>query len=259
MKKSYFFVSAILAASILLLLTLTALLLFGYRFSTVKVEGYGRVTYYGKKSGGTVYLEGMTAQYDKAKNALIYSNGDRYEGEIKHYLPNGSGTYYYGDGDVYKGEMKNGVPQGKGTYTFSNGDSIVGIFDRGDAIQGTLTVTRSQKSQSFTGSFVKSNFEGNFSYLFHDGTYYEGGYHNGLPSGIGNMTLANGDTYEGAFLDGVFHGIGIYTFKDGGVLSCTFEKGKPNGYGSYTYVENGVEKIITGQFFDGYYLAESES
>ena len=166
MKKSYFFVSATLAAFILLLLVVLLLLVSGYRFSTVTLTDYGRVTYYGKASGGTVYLKGVTAVYTKSEQSLDYSNGDRYVGAIKNYLPNGVGVYYYAKGDRYEGDMVNGLPHGKGIYTFANGDFFEGNFDRGDFTDGSLTLIQKGKREVLTGSFKKSNFEGIFSYLF---------------------------------------------------------------------------------------------
>lgn len=259
MKKSYFFVSATLAALIILLLTLLVAFAIGYRFDTVVLSDYGRVTYYGKPSGGTVYLGGMTAIYTKGEKRLDYENGDVYIGEIGHYLPNGVGRYEFAGGDVYEGEMLNGLADGQGILTFANGDTLEGRFEKSELVEGTLTVTQKGKTFSVTGRFEKSNFSGNFSYNFPDGAYYEGGYLNGLPDGAGKLDLPNGDCYEGSFRNGTFDGYGTYTFADGSVLFCQFEKGVPHGKGSYTYVENGKEKSISGQFFDGYYLPESES
>ena len=257
MKKSYFFLSATLAAMLLLLVVLLILLASGYRFRTETIAGYGRVSFYGKSDHGTVYLEGTTAEF--TKNKLVFANGDVYEGELKSYLPNGNGCYRYGSGDVYEGEFKNGLPDGTGIYTFKNGDFFSGRLSQGAFTEGSLTVTVNGVTKAYTGQFEKSNFSSQFSYLFLDGTYYEGGYHNGLPNGTGKAVLPNGDVYEGDFKDGCFSGFGKYTFSDGSVLTCYFENGKPNGYGSYTYYENGSEKILKGNFFDGYYLKESES
>ena len=216
------------------------------------------MSFFGTAKEGTVYLEGTRAKYTPGK--LIFENGDVYEGELKHYLPNGNGSYYYGSADVYTGEFKNGYPEGEGTYTFVTKDTFKGKFVKGVFTEGTLTITKNGTSQSYSGSFKKSNFFGIFSYLFLDGTYYEGGYQNGLPNGKGKATLQSGDVYEGYFKNGYFEGPGKYTFKDESVLLCEFEKGKPCGKGSYTYVENDITKVIEGSFFDGYYLIEeSES
>lgn len=260
MKKAYFFVSATLGAFILLLLTVLLMLAFGQRFSTVRVEGYGRVSYFGTSEEGTVYLKGTTATYSKENSTLIYENGDMYEGELKHYLPNGKGIYTYCDGDVYEGDFVNGAFHGKGKYRFANGDILSGTFVNGTCHGNCqLTINEKGNQQMLVGSFSAWKYTGKLSYYTKDGTYYEGGYLNGLPSGEGRARFPNGDSYEGAFLNGAFSGVGTYTFADGSYYTGQFENGAPHGYGRYTYTENGVETSVAGDFYHGVYLKESES
>ena len=54
----------------------------------------------------------------------IYSNGDKYIGELKNDIPHGKGTYTYSRGDKYIGEYKNGEKNGQGTYIFLNGEKV---------------------------------------------------------------------------------------------------------------------------------------
>lgn len=260
MNKSYFFVSATLAALILLLVTILLLLLVGIRFSTKTIDGYGRVSYYGRKNEGTVYLKGTTAAYDKAKKTLVFENGDTYTGEMKYYLPNGKGVYTYRDGDRYEGGFENGKFHGIGRYTFRNGDVYEGDFVQGEMQgSGKLTLGSSSGETVIEGYFSAWNYSDRVSYYTKDGTYYEGGYHNGLPHGEGIARFVNGDSYRGSFTDGVFSGKGAYTFADGSVYEGVFENGKPHGFGRFTYYENGVETSVIGDFYYGVYLGKSES
>ena len=40
--------------------------------------------------------------------SMIYSGGDRYEGNWKNDIPEGDGVYYYKSGAIYTGYFKNG-------------------------------------------------------------------------------------------------------------------------------------------------------
>jgi hypothetical protein len=40
---------------------------------------------------------------------ILFSNGEKYEGEVKNGYRNGTGTYYYNDLSVYCGEFVNNL------------------------------------------------------------------------------------------------------------------------------------------------------
>lgn len=57
------------------------------------------------------------------KKGLAHGQGsatgiDRYEGQFRNGLPDGTGTYTWENGDIYTGEWKEGKRQGIGKYTF---------------------------------------------------------------------------------------------------------------------------------------------
>ena len=54
---------------------------------------------------------------------MVYSNGDRYNGEWKNDTMNGIGVYQYANGDRYEGGWKDGLMDGEGIITFSDGST----------------------------------------------------------------------------------------------------------------------------------------
>jgi hypothetical protein len=124
-----------------------------------------------------------------------------------------TGNYDFADGGTYEGPMVRTVFSGFGTRTF--GGDYVG--------------------HSYTGNFENGNFNGEGTYTFPDGSTnvgqfkdgvfippspamvdydYKGESLNGIPHGVGKMTMNNGDVYKGDFVNGLRHGLGEYTFVD---------------------------------------------
>lgn len=46
----------------------------------------------------------------------VYENGDVYEGQMKHGLPDGEGTMFYANGWHYVGSWSKGKREGRGSY-----------------------------------------------------------------------------------------------------------------------------------------------
>jgi hypothetical protein len=65
------------------------------------------------------------------QNAIIYLDGNRYQGNLSEGQPHGKGILCYSDGEEYRGEFKNGVIEGEGTFTYLNGDTYRGRFKNG--------------------------------------------------------------------------------------------------------------------------------
>ena len=137
MKKGVFFLSATLAAAVMILLVVCVTLILGYRFSSADSLRYGSVYYYGTKDSGTVYTpDGKMTDYPK-KHKLVYENGDVYEGEIRGYLPNGQGVYTSAYGEVIDGEFSDGVADGFCRVTLTGGNRYEGLLH---AASGMKTV-----------------------------------------------------------------------------------------------------------------------
>ena len=60
------------------------------------------------------------------KQTIKYTNGNRYEGEIKTGLRHGYGVYYYHNGDRYEGWWENNIKKGGGTFFYKDGSLYVG-------------------------------------------------------------------------------------------------------------------------------------
>ena len=54
-----------------------------------------------------------------ANNAITYTNGDSYTGQI---LAHGTGKMVHANGDVYEGEFDMGKRNNKGVYKYINGE-----------------------------------------------------------------------------------------------------------------------------------------
>ncbi|MBI9100160.1 MAG: hypothetical protein JEY91_16885 [Spirochaetaceae bacterium] len=65
------------------------------------------------------------------KQALSFSDGSSYRGDLTDGKMNGRGFIQWPDGSSYKGEFKEGKMDGKGILTWANGDIFSGTFVRG--------------------------------------------------------------------------------------------------------------------------------
>ena len=81
----------------------------------------GRISY-----GGDDAVKGLTATYNGEDGTLEYSNGDVYEGEVKHLVKHGDGKLTRENGDVYEGSFYEDRQHGHGKCTYSNGDVYEG-------------------------------------------------------------------------------------------------------------------------------------
>ncbi|MBX2863123.1 MAG: pentapeptide repeat-containing protein [Leptolyngbyaceae cyanobacterium MAG.088] len=83
------------------------------------------------------------------RGSMLYSNGNRYDGEYRNGQRNGCGTFTFDNGRRYVGEFHNDLFSGRGVWMLENGDRYIGDFE-----------------------FNKCNGEG--VYMFADGTSKSG-------------------------------------------------------------------------------------
>ncbi|MEF3303676.1 MORN repeat-containing protein [Paenibacillus sp. GYB003] len=76
---------------------------------------------------------------------------------------------------------------------------------------------------------------GRGTYVWADGTTYEGTWVNDLEHGSGEKRYANGDSYSGEWREGTFHGNGVYVWADGTRYEGGWDGGLEHGSGSKTY------------------------
>jgi len=90
---------------------------------------------------------------------IIFSNGDKFEGQIRNNEICGTGTYFYRNNDVYKGEWKNNKKHGHGTHHYvSQGKRYEGEWQNG-FYHGPGEIFYSDKS-SFKGTFFEGEKHG---------------------------------------------------------------------------------------------------
>jgi len=67
----------------------------------------------------------------EGNGTYYYANGDKYIGQWKNDLLEGTGTYYhYASGSKYEGQWKNNLQEGAGTFYYANGKKYVGQWSK---------------------------------------------------------------------------------------------------------------------------------
>ena len=195
------------------------------------------------------------------KGKIAWSNGDKFEGEVKDGKPSGQGAYTLKSGEIYSGTWVNGKQEGKGRLTWANGGYWEGEFKDDQrvltgpmtikldnvSITGVFSIEPSSNALTGSGKFAWANGDyyegaevqgvkqgkGQFSWA--SGNRYDGDWERDLPNGKGSIYFANGDRYEGAVRDGQPHGQGTFTHKSGDVYSGAWVGGLKHGMGRMTW------------------------
>lgn len=166
---------------------------------------YGMISYSSDYYDNTG-IEKLVAEFEgfgfPSNGVLLYTNGDKYTGELCEGIPHGHGFMCYNSNDKYRGKFKHGTLDGYGVMNYENGDIFIGRFKNNSYSQG---VCYYQESNSF--------FEGSFC--------------NGLKEGKGIVTFADGSKYEGTFVNGNFEGVVKVTDKNGNIQSHYCIDGEP--------------------------------
>lgn len=113
---------------------------------------------------------------------ILYTNGERYDGQVKFNQPNGFGSLYKLQiKKVYEGEFHNGLKHGKGILSLENGAFYEGFFNN-DLFHGRgYLQTRDSK---YEGEFKNGEFSGlGVKTDFNRGQAFEGEWDNGKRNG----------------------------------------------------------------------------
>ncbi len=103
----------------------------------------------------------------------VYQNGTRFYGPFKEGKPaDGRGSMLYSNGNRYDGDYRNGQRNGCGTFTFNNGRRYVGEFQN-DLFSGR-GVWMLENSDRYIGDFEFNKCNGEGVYTFADGTSKSG-------------------------------------------------------------------------------------
>jgi S1-C subfamily serine protease len=206
---------------------------------------------------------------------INYTNGDRFEGEMRDgdyhgiiTLLVGDNFYYgqaangerhgfgvseFGRGDIYIGQFKNNVRHGQGSYYWGNsldeefGHVYIGTYK--DGLRTGRGTYLWPNGDIYEGDFVEDVRTGRGIYYYFDGAVYEGSFLDNESNGQGIFYYVNGDVYEGDFVKGDRTGQGTYyNESNGAYYTGGFLMGNFNGFGEYFY-SNGV--VHRGNFFKG--------
>lgn len=249
---------------VFLVLTLTFLTSFTLIGQCVKGDcnnGQGTYIYKsGSKFSGT-FKNGRIHKF----GTLYFSDGRIYKGEWVNQRRHGLGVMKFLDGSIYSGSFVENKKEGKGRMTRSNGDVHEGIWvDDHLHGRGYITYTSGEKTMvtwnfgqligaatsqanntvlassesspaidnpskppSFTNCNNVNCGNGQGRYTYRDGSYYDGGFVDGLPQGEGVCNYANGDRYEGGWKNNAPDGEGVMYFASGTVYAALWKAGYP--------------------------------
>ncbi len=211
------------------------------------------------ESDGSTYEGFMRGGMKNGLGTLRYANGDCYTGNFKDGKRSGlgelrmvgeqkDGTYYWYRGYwldglqhyrlgileketvnvrgktlitmIYRGNWERGRMTGQGTYYYSDdgdaGPRYVGqLLDGKPHGEGTRYYSHNALLNVYQGSWHDGLRSGNGKMTFANGDVYEGAWKNDQPNGHGEMQYQDGTSYEGAWLDGKRVGQGILTLANG--------------------------------------------
>lgn len=107
-----------------------------------------------------------------------YENGTQYYGPVAEGTPgDGRGSMIYSNGDRYDGDYRNGKRDGCGTFTFASGRSYVGQF-RDDWFDGKGIWTL-ENGDRYIGEFRNNKCDGRGTFILADGSTQSGRWENG--------------------------------------------------------------------------------
>ncbi len=251
--------AAIAVAAILLVITIAAVLIAGYRYTTDDGIKFVGKSENGQPISGTInYPDGSSAIMDYLNKTIRYDNGDVYVGDISGVNRNGNGKMTFAaTGDVYEGLFVDDKMTGNGKMTYANGDVYEGaMIDSKKHGYGKFTFAG---GNSYEGTYDQDVMSGYGVFTWSSGAKYEGYFEGDIKSGEGKMTFAGGDVYEGQFAQDMRNGTGLYTWKNGTTYYGTFRN---NLMDTRLVDENG--NFIVGEDGKykhgavGYYTTESQ-
>ena len=107
-----------------------------------------------------------------------FSNGARYYGQMENGHPaDGKATMVFSTGNRYDGQFQGGRRNGCGTYSFKDGRRYIGQF-KDDQFEG-LGIWLLGDGDRYVGRFQKNRCDGEGIFLFKDGRFERGTWKNG--------------------------------------------------------------------------------
>lgn len=150
---------------------------------------------------------------------------------------NGRGRMTHANGDVYEGQWLDDRANGFGIFIDVNSDAKFEGYWLDDLQHGEGIETWGKPGKlcaTYVGEFFKGKKQGNGSFKWEDGSYYEGDFMDGQFQGFGKYYFADlNKYYEGEFRFGKMEGKGIETWIDGRRYEGDFKNGKKDGEGTF--------------------------
>jgi hypothetical protein len=179
------------------------------------------------------------------RGTYLFKSGARYVGTFENGEIHGVGTLYYSDGRRYSGEWANRYQEGKGIMTYPDGRTQKGEWKKGHLLSGNDLDESEEEVQN--GCIAGNCENGAGTYVYADGSKYQGDFEGSKKNGQGQYWLANGEHYSGNWKDNYMHGTGTKYLVTGDSLHGVFQGG------AYVGVENTRGKIgcLNGDCFNG--------
>ena len=104
--------------------------------------------------------------------------------------------------------------------------------------------------EKYEGMFCDENYHGAGTFIYKDGSVYEGQWFRGTRFGHGHLRSAEGWTYEGYFDTNSRHANGVITYRDGAMYLGQWHYDKRQGKGIYISPLRDVYRgdVVDGQF-----------
>ena len=187
---------------------------------------------------GVVY-KGQFVRDECVSGQMILPNGSMYEGELKEWFPEGSGTAHYNDGTSFQGEWRRGIPRGPGERSGPGMATLRGCFgEAGCSGPGSRVFEVDGEVFTYKGQLKDNRMhgKGTLAWPTPNEKVYTGDFYNDSIVGSGRMSwIETGENrktvYEGAFQEGRFHGQGKLVFANGVVYNGAFHHGLYHGVG----------------------------
>jgi S1-C subfamily serine protease len=193
----------------------------------------------------------LDRDYEYIYSIIHYTNGNRFEGEMRNGNFHGLITYL-GNDYFYYGQASNGDFDGFGVTEYFNGSFHIGLYKDGLRNgQGSFYWGSTEEElfgHAYIGTFNDGWLTGRGTYLWPNGDIYEGDFVENNRIGRGIYYFFNGAVYEGAFLDNESHGLGVFTFVNGDVYEGDFIRGERTGQGTLFIQSTG--DVYTGGFLN---------
>lgn len=210
------------------------------QFRNGKIHGKGVLVF----SNGNRYQGDWVDWYRQGQGELRYANGDVYTGSFRKSKFNGKGVMQFVNGDKYEGDWVEDIQHGKGTYSYNSGNRYVGEFRQGK-LDGYGIMYYTDKSR-YEGNWSANKKEGSGLFVTTSGKKIHGEWAGGKyirenqsvasnHSSKPNTSTKPIDSNRNCNTTYCSGGTGIYTYGDGTRYVGDFRQGKPEGEGIVYY------------------------